>query len=160
MKVYRRTWRQSPVSNGGRDYRRRNTRRSSKTFQQPHPPLWIGALGPKAVDRAARLGCHFLGIGDTAVYDEALRRHGRNPADHSVAQLVWVHVAPSREQGWDEVQDHVHWMLTVYGKWLGESGETQGPPSLFVPPPAAELRRTTETLLFKPIVGTSDEGAQ
>jgi len=47
------------------------------------------------------------------VYDEALRRHGRNPADHSVAQLVWVHVAPSREQGWDEVQDHVHWMLTV-----------------------------------------------
>ena len=51
-------------------------------------------------------------------------------------------------------------MLTVYGKWLGEAGETQAPPSVFTPPAAAELRRTTEPLLFKPIVGTSDEVAE
>jgi len=103
---------------------------------------------------AARLGCHYLGIGDTSVYEEALRRHGRNPRDFNVAQLVWVHIAPSRQQAWDEAEEHVHWMLTVYGKWLGEAGEMKGPETLFSPPPAAELRRTTKPLLFNPIIGS------
>src|SRR5262249_35087160 len=155
--VLRGIWTQDPFSFAGKHYRLQDIRLTPKPVQQPHPPLWIGALGPKAVDRAARLGCHFLGIGDTTAYDEALRRHGRNPADFSAAQLVWVHLAPSRDQGWDEVQEHVHWMLSVYGKWLREAGETQGPPSIFSPPPAAELRRTTDPLLFTPMVGTVDD---
>jgi alkanesulfonate monooxygenase SsuD/methylene tetrahydromethanopterin reductase-like flavin-dependent oxidoreductase (luciferase family) len=120
----------------------------------------VGALNPKAVDRAARLGCHYLGVGDTSAYDEALLRHGRNPPDFSVAQLVWVHLAPSKKQAWDEVQEHVHWMLTVYGKWLSEAGELQGPPTLFKPPPASELRRTTDPLLFTPIVGSAEDVAE
>ena len=48
-------------------------------------------------------------------------------------------------------------MLSVYGKWLGEAGETEAPPSIFKPPPASELRRTSEPLLFTPVVGTSAE---
>ena len=135
-------------------------RLTPKPVQQPHPPLWVGALNPKAVDRAARLGCHYLGVGDTSAYDEALRRHGRNPSDFSVAQLVWVHLAPSKEQAWDEVQEHVHWMLTVYGKWLSDAGELQGPPTLFKPPPASELRHTTDPLLFTPIVGNTQDVAE
>jgi alkanesulfonate monooxygenase SsuD/methylene tetrahydromethanopterin reductase-like flavin-dependent oxidoreductase (luciferase family) len=158
--VLRGIWTQDPFSFEGKHYRLKDIRLTPKPVQQPHPPLWIGALAPKAVDRAARLGCHFLGIGDTTAYDEALRRHGRKPQDHSVAQLVWVHLAPSRDQGWDEVQEHVHWMLSVYGKWLGEAGETEAPPSIFKPPPATELRRTSEPLLFTPIVGTSQEVAR
>jgi len=132
-----------PVLYEGKPLSAENIRLTPKTVQQPHPPLWI-APGPKAVDRAARLGCHFLGIGDTAVYDEALRRTAAIPRT-TASRSSSGSCGALREQGWDEVQDHVHWMLTVYGKWLGEAGETQGPPSLFVPPPAAELRRTTET---------------
>jgi alkanesulfonate monooxygenase SsuD/methylene tetrahydromethanopterin reductase-like flavin-dependent oxidoreductase (luciferase family) len=158
--VLRGMWTKEPFSFAGKHYNLQDIRLTPKPVQHPHPPLWIGALGRKAVDRAARLGCNFLGassIGDTAAYDEALRRHGRNPADYSVAQLVWVHLAPSREQAWDEVQDNVHWMLSVYGKWLADAGETKGPPSIFSPPPSAELRRTTEPLLFNPLVGTPEE---
>jgi alkanesulfonate monooxygenase SsuD/methylene tetrahydromethanopterin reductase-like flavin-dependent oxidoreductase (luciferase family) len=160
INVLRGMWTKDPFSFEGKHYRLKDIRLTPKPVQQPHPPLWIGALGPKAVDRAARLGCHFLGIGDTTAYDEALRRHGRKPQDHSVAQLVWTHLAPSRDQGWDEVQEHVHWMLSVYGKWLGEAGETEAPPSIFKPPPATELRRTTEPLLFTPIVGTAEDLAR
>jgi alkanesulfonate monooxygenase SsuD/methylene tetrahydromethanopterin reductase-like flavin-dependent oxidoreductase (luciferase family) len=54
----------------------------------------------------------------------------------------------------------VHWMLTVYGKWLSEAGELQGPPTLFKPPPASELRRTTDPLLFIPIVGSAEDVAE
>ena len=74
-----------------------------------------------------------------------------------MAQLVWVHIAPTREQAWDEAEQHVHWMLTVYGKWLGDAGELKGPPTLFVPPPASEIRSTKEPLLFNPLVGTVDD---
>ena len=155
--VLRGIWMEDPFSYQGKYYQLQDIRLTPKPVQQPHPPIWIGALAPKAVDRAARLGHHFLGIGDTTVYDDALRRHGRKPEDFNVAQLVWVHVAPSRKQGWDEAQEHVHWMLTVYGKWLGEAGEMQGPPSLFKPPAASELRDTKEPLLFTPIIGNSEE---
>jgi alkanesulfonate monooxygenase SsuD/methylene tetrahydromethanopterin reductase-like flavin-dependent oxidoreductase (luciferase family) len=158
--VIRGIWTQDPFSFQGRHYNLQDIRLTPKPVQQPHPPLWVGALNPKAVDRAARLGCHFLGIGDTSAYDEALRRHGRNPSDFNVAQLVWAHIAPSKEQAWDEVQDHVHWMLTVYGEWLSEAGEVKGPPTLFKPPPASELRRTKDPLLFTPLVGTAEDVAE
>ena len=158
--VIRGMWTEAPFSFTGQHYRLRDIRLTPMPVQQPHPPLWVGALGPKAVDRAARLGCHYLGVGDTSAYDEALRRHGRNPADFNVAQLIWAHIAPSRDQAWDEAQEHVHWMLSVYGKWLREAGELQGPPSFFEPPPASELRRTKEPLLFTPIIGNVQEVAE
>ncbi|MGH7897112.1 MAG: LLM class flavin-dependent oxidoreductase [Candidatus Binatia bacterium] len=157
LEVLRGMWTKDPFSFEGKHYRLENLRLTPKPVQQPQPPLWIGAQGPKAIERAARLGCNFLGIGDTAAYDEALRRHGRNPADHDVAQLVWVHLGPSRDQAWDEAQEHVHWMLSVYGKWLADARDIEGPPTLFSPPPAAELRHTKEPLLFTPIIGTADE---
>ena len=78
--VIRGIWTQDPFSFQGKHYNLQDIRLTPKPVQQPHPPLWVGALNPKAVDRAARLGCHFLGIGDTSAYDEALRRHGRNPS--------------------------------------------------------------------------------
>jgi len=158
--VIRGIWTEEPFSFKGKHYDLKDIRLTPKPVQQPHPPLWIGALNEKAVDRAARLGCHYLGIGDTTAYEAALRRHGRDPKDFNVAQLVWVHIAPSRDQAWDEAQAHVHWMLTVYGKWLGDAGDTQGPPTIFSPPPAAELRRTKEPLLFSPFIGTVGEVKQ
>jgi probable F420-dependent oxidoreductase len=157
IEVLRGIWTQDPFSFEGKHYRLRDIRLTPKPVQQPHPPLWVGALGPKAVERAARLGCHFLGVGDTAAFDEALGRYGRKPADHQVAQLVWVHMAPTRDQAWDEAEEHVHWMLSVYGKWLSEAGEFPGDPAVLSPPPARELRSTTKPILFPPLVGTPDD---
>ena len=28
-------------------------------LQQPHPPIWLGAIAPKAIERAAKMGFHF-----------------------------------------------------------------------------------------------------
>ncbi len=119
IEVSRGIWTRDPFSFQGKHYDLRDIRLTPKPVQQPHPPLWVGALNPKAVDRAARLGCHYLGVGDASVYDEALRRYGRNPWDFDVAQLVWTQITPVRDQAWDEAQEHVHWMLKVYGEWLG-----------------------------------------
>jgi alkanesulfonate monooxygenase SsuD/methylene tetrahydromethanopterin reductase-like flavin-dependent oxidoreductase (luciferase family) len=131
-----------------------------KAAQTPHPPLWVGASQPKAIERAARLGCHFLGGGDSAsqsIYDTALRAHGRDPKDYHAAQLRWVYVAPTYEQAWNDVQDHLHYMLTWYGRWVAEAKDFAGAEKLAQLPPAAELRNVTEQLIGRPIVGTPED---
>ncbi len=155
--VMRGIWMEEGFSYKGKHYDLKDISLTPKPVQQPHPPLWIGAIAPKAIERAGRLGLNYLGIGDTTAYDDALKRHGRKPEDYSVAQLVWVHMAPSKQQAWDEVEEHVHWMLKVYGGWLGAAGELKGPPTLFDPPPAKELRSTKEPTLFTPIVGNAKD---
>jgi alkanesulfonate monooxygenase SsuD/methylene tetrahydromethanopterin reductase-like flavin-dependent oxidoreductase (luciferase family) len=46
-------------------------------LQQPHPPLWVAAFGPKAVAQAARLGLPYLAspIESLAVLEENYARH-------------------------------------------------------------------------------------
>jgi alkanesulfonate monooxygenase SsuD/methylene tetrahydromethanopterin reductase-like flavin-dependent oxidoreductase (luciferase family) len=48
-----------------------------RPLQQPHPPLWIAAFGPKAIEQAGRLGCPYL-----ASPLEPLARLERNYAQH------------------------------------------------------------------------------
>lgn len=49
-------WSGEPVScNGGKP-----VRLSPRPVQEPHPPLWVAAFGPKAVLQAARLGLPYL----------------------------------------------------------------------------------------------------
>ena len=48
-----------------------------RPVQSPHPPLWIGAGAPKAIERAGRMGCHFMGLANQAAqetYDAALNK--------------------------------------------------------------------------------------
>ncbi len=121
---------------------------------------------------APRLGCHFLGTADQAAqetYDAALRTHGRDPKDYNAAQLRWTYVAPTREQAWDEVQDHLHYMLMWYGRWLAEAKDFPGAEQFSQLPPPAELRNISQRhfaddkytpYINGPIVGTPEEVAR
>lgn len=62
VRVIQGMWSQDPFSFAGRHYRLKDISLQPKPVQSP-PRVWIGANAPKAVDRAARLGCHFLGGG-------------------------------------------------------------------------------------------------
>ena len=106
------------------------------------------------------MGCHFLGTSDPTAqetYDAALRAHGHDPKDFHAAQLRWVHVAESRDQAWDNVQDHLHYMLSWYGRWLAEAKDFAGAEKFAQLPPASELRNVTDQLIGAPIVGTPEE---
>lgn len=98
-------------------------------LQRPHPPLWLGALAPKAIERAARMGFHFQAVGSTAldkIYDEALVKHGRDPRNYNIAQLRAVFVAPSREQAWEQAAKPLHYMAGCYAKWFSEAADKPG----------------------------------
>src|SRR5579862_1428632 len=70
-----------------------------KPFQKPHPPLWFGAAGPTAVQRAVRMGTGFFGAGSspTARFAEqvtvvrgALAEAGRPPESFPIAKRVYI----------------------------------------------------------------------
>ena len=72
-----------------------------KPFQKPHPPLWFGGSGPKAIQRAIRLGTGFFGAGSspTANFVEqvtslraALAEAGRDEAGFPIAKRIYLAV--------------------------------------------------------------------
>ncbi len=98
-------------------------------LQRPHPPIWLGALAPKAIERAARLGFHFQSVGPSALneaYDQALLKFGRQPADFQIAQARAVYVAPSREQAWEIAAKPLHYMTEHYVRWFVEASDMPG----------------------------------
>jgi alkanesulfonate monooxygenase SsuD/methylene tetrahydromethanopterin reductase-like flavin-dependent oxidoreductase (luciferase family) len=110
-------------------------------LQRPRPPIWVGGVADKAIDRIARMGFHFLngGQADRAkAYDDALRRHGRDPADFDIAAGRMVYVAPSREQAWEIAARPLHHIAQCYLDWYREAGDTPDYEALKITVPSVE----------------------
>jgi alkanesulfonate monooxygenase SsuD/methylene tetrahydromethanopterin reductase-like flavin-dependent oxidoreductase (luciferase family) len=92
-------------------------------LQRPHPPMWVGGTASKAIERAARMGFHFLsGNVDSAnTYDATLRAEGRKPDDFDIAATVPVYVAPSREEAWAVAARPLRHMAVNYVMWTMEA---------------------------------------
>ena len=107
-----------------------NTLRDVRIFppplQQPHPPIWLGGTAPRAIERAATMGLHFLsgGPGSAHTYDDALRAGGRDPNDFHVAATLPTFVAPNREQAWEIAAEPLRYMAAGYLKWTSEANGT------------------------------------
>ncbi len=107
----------------------KNARLSPKPVQQPHPPIWIGARGPKATKKVAEMGHHLmatLGPDPAPLYLETLKQNGKNPDDFNIAQLRMVYCAETEDQAWDECQDHLFHMLDFYRDIIEEAGDAEG----------------------------------
>lgn len=97
-------------------------------------PMWVAALAPDAIDRAARYGCHLAGAGSSeviALYEERLRAHGHDPAGFNKGTLRMVHIAETREQAWQNAAVHVHEILNTYNHKLREAGVPAPPGGFF-----------------------------
>ena len=163
VEVIQGIWSQSPFSYTGKHFELKDIRIVPPPVQEPYPPIWIGARGPKGVARAARLGCHFLGVSDPEaqeLYDNTLREEGRDPKDFHAAQLRWCFVGESRDQAWDACQDHLHYMLSWYGARLVEASDFQGDENFAKLPAPEEMRDSDQAMLGQPMVGSPDEIAE
>jgi len=159
IEVVRGAWTKSDFSFSGKHYNVKGITIMPPAVQKPHPPIWIGAGAPKAIQRAGRMGCHFMSLGDPRaqqIYDSALREAGRNPSDYSAAQLYWTHIAPTADQAWAEAQDHYHAMLQGYARWLVAANEMPGTERLANLPEPSKLR-DAQGLLFTPLFGSPGE---
>jgi probable F420-dependent oxidoreductase len=161
LEILRGAWTEERFSYSGRCYRVENVSIMPRPVQAPHPPLWVGARGPKAIERAARHGCHFMGLANPEAqraYDDALARAGRKPADLSAAQLHWTYVAASADEAWRHAGEHFHYLLHWYGRWLAEASDYAGDEQMSRLPPPEKLR-DAEGLLFRPLFGSPQDVA-
>jgi alkanesulfonate monooxygenase SsuD/methylene tetrahydromethanopterin reductase-like flavin-dependent oxidoreductase (luciferase family) len=124
-------------------------------------PLWVGARGDKALDRAARLGCHLAGVSadHRLKYREALKRHDRDPDDYKVSLMVLVYVADTTEQAWNDTAEPVNHTLQLYKDWAIEAGDVNNDDqdSRAIPTPE-ELRRDQACSFYgePAFIGTAD----
>ncbi len=135
-------------------------------LQRPHPPIWLGAIAPKAIERAAEMGFHFQAVGPHALdelYDVALEKYGRNPKDFNIAQLRACYVAPSREQAWEQAAEGVHYMASCYAKWFAEANDKPGDDKAGEGIPAVDEMIKSQSFSFfgeDAIVGTPKDAAE
>src|SRR5215475_3579705 len=152
-------WTTEEFSFSGKYYNVRGINLMPPAVQKPHPPLWIGAGAPKAIRRAGRMGCHFMGLGDRRsqeIYDESLRQAGRNPTEYSAAQLHWTYLARTTDEAWAEAQDHYHCMLRLYGRWIVAANEMPNAAQFANLPEPSKLR-DARGMLFTPLFGNPSE---
>ena len=129
IKIIKRLFTEQAVSEAGEFTQLTNTRLSPKPVQQPHPPIWVGARGPKAITRAARDGYNLIctfGKDPAPLYIETLRACGRNPADFRVGQLRMIYLADSEDQAWEECQDHLFHALEFYADIVADALDAEG----------------------------------
>ncbi|OCB28839.1 hypothetical protein A5675_06750 [Mycobacterium malmoense] len=162
LTVVRRLLSGEPVTVDGRYTKLHDIRISPPALQRPHPPIWVGGTAPKAVERAARMGLHFLtgGPGSANTYDDALRANGKDPQDFRVAAMWPTFVAPDRERAWELAAKPLHYMASGYTEWTAEAeGTADAPERIAALPSVGEIVRDQSFDFFgQPVlVGTPDD---
>ncbi len=124
LTIVRRLLSDESVTIDGRFTQLRDIRIVPPALQRPHPPIWVGGTVPKAIERAARMGFHYLNGGAAhsgGIYDTALEAHGRDPADYQIAAMRPLYVAPTREEAWAIAARPLHHMASGYVRWTAEA---------------------------------------
>jgi alkanesulfonate monooxygenase SsuD/methylene tetrahydromethanopterin reductase-like flavin-dependent oxidoreductase (luciferase family) len=158
IRLIERLFTEDAVTFDGRFTRVREARLSPKPVQQPHPPIWIGARGPKAITRAAEMGYHLMatiGPDPAPLYLETLRKCGRNPDEFRIAQLRMVYCAKTEDQAWNECQDHLFHMLEFYQDILSEAKDAEGDDAPLPVSKPADMRHSVLAEHF--MIGTPDQ---
>jgi alkanesulfonate monooxygenase SsuD/methylene tetrahydromethanopterin reductase-like flavin-dependent oxidoreductase (luciferase family) len=78
LETMRQAWSGAPVAWEEGSDGREPVRVAPQPLQQPHPPIWVAAFGPKAVAQAGRLGLPYLAspIESLAQLESNFERHG------------------------------------------------------------------------------------
>jgi alkanesulfonate monooxygenase SsuD/methylene tetrahydromethanopterin reductase-like flavin-dependent oxidoreductase (luciferase family) len=141
------------VTHEGKYYQYRDVRLRPKSVQKPHPPIYMAAMGPQSIDKTAQRGYHLASALHSPFWKEypgLLEKYGRRRADqHIVSGPVCVHIAPSREQAWDEAEEALHWGVDFYCRR-----------GMVMPlPPVGEMRRVPNAGIYGVpfAVGTAED---
>jgi len=138
-------------------------RMTTKPVQRP-VPIYIGAVGQKALFEAGAHGYHLVGPGTPerrATYEAGLRSAGHDPRNFERALMENFHTAPTRDRAWDEAEAHLHWAMSWhYEMFLSEAGMRETHKDIeFNIPPVGELRKTGRSYFGQAMVGSPDEVA-
>ena len=161
LTIVRRLLAGEAVTIDGKYNRLNGIRISPPALQRPHPPMWVGGTAPKAIERAARMGMHFLsgGPGSANVYDDALRAAGHDPQGFHIAATVPAYVAPTREQAWEIAVRPLRYMVAKYTEWTSEAKGANNTENVATLPSVDEIVRRQSMDFFgeDALVGTPED---
>lgn len=131
MEILTRSWRPEPFSFHGEFFDFDDIDVQPKPLQDPMP-LWMGGQSKPALRRAARYGCGLLPSSTTGfdvreAYHEALRKAGRDPADHSMKCFRNIYCCEDADAGWEEIKEHYLYQHNDYRRWYREAGDSDTP---------------------------------
>lgn len=125
LEVMTRLWSGEPVTHRGKHYALEDATLSMLPVQRPHPPVWIGANSPTAIERAARLGYPWLAsgnvkrnwaVGNLGAYRETLTAAGHADAGRTYPIHRDLSIADSRDEAIAQVEPYVR---RSYGEYVG-----------------------------------------
>jgi alkanesulfonate monooxygenase SsuD/methylene tetrahydromethanopterin reductase-like flavin-dependent oxidoreductase (luciferase family) len=102
LTAMRNAWAGHPVAPESDDQPGAPALLAPRPIQDPHPPIWVAAFGPKALEQAGRLGLPYLAspleteatlLANYAMHRETLAQHGHEPVDLAVPimRTVFAH---------------------------------------------------------------------
>ncbi len=129
LELVGRFWTEPLVSYEGSLYRYRDAACVPRPWRRPHPPVYVGGITSRSIDRAARLGDGWLGgtpypyplMADVArEYREALARHGRGRGEFILIRPMVVAETDARAK--ELADEYVTPVLQYYlrrGAYIG-----------------------------------------
>ena len=163
LDIIRRAFTEDRFSFEGDYHRFPNVALAPKPIQKPHPPIWVAAIGPKAIAQAGQRGYHLAGGGppqSQTLYDDALRAAGREPSQYNIAQFRVMYLAETRAEAWDDAERHVHYVMTSYDDEFKRAQDLLSQKETTPPVAEAKALRTLPELVFNGaniLVGTPDD---
>ena len=134
IQIMKRLWTEPSVTFEGEFYHLKNCRSPLRPVQTPHPPIWIGAHGPRMLKITAMVGDGWFGDVLADKYKETLskirrmaKEFGRNPDEITPARLEFTCIAKDHEAarkylprphvfgGWKPMtkEEEVEWIAAV-----------------------------------------------
>jgi alkanesulfonate monooxygenase SsuD/methylene tetrahydromethanopterin reductase-like flavin-dependent oxidoreductase (luciferase family) len=145
VEILKRAWTGERFSYQGKYHNCAGVRVLPRPVSQPHPELLWGAAAKKAIVRGAELGMSFATTGDgrsVALYKDALKERGQDPAQFSFVCNQTVYVADSAEDAWADIERPLMYQAELYSRWISRA---QGidPSQSFIRPDPERLRRVS-----------------
>jgi probable F420-dependent oxidoreductase len=121
LRLLRKCWAaEEPFDHDGRFWQLHGVDVQPKPLQRGGVPIWIGARGEQALERAARLGDGWLAAGagraEYQAYRAAREQHGRPVGPIAALRNVWV-------GDWSEAARFAIYMQSSYRQWYGEAAD-------------------------------------
>ncbi|QRP48453.1 LLM class flavin-dependent oxidoreductase [Amycolatopsis sp. FDAARGOS 1241] len=147
-------WTQETVDHDGDFWQLSGAGITPRPFQKPHPPLWFGGSGPKALRRALDLGTGFFGAGSTpttAFADQVRFVRSENPRpDFEIAKRVYIAIDADAARARERVNAE---LTALYGGLSPdvEAAAIAGTPDDCVRAVREVLDAGAELVLFTPL---------
>ena len=120
LSVLRQCWADGPFDHAGRYWQLAGVDVQPKPVQSGGVPIWVGAHGDRALERAARLGDGWLAAGagraEYMAYRAACERHGRPVGPIAALRNVWV-------GDWSQAQVHAAYVRDTYRRWYAAAAD-------------------------------------